>query len=146
MDGWTPPAIHSVGMLIKEKIAYQLIDPAVSFGLSPEHFEVLLARTSLKKCTCLLWVIYRPPGSSLNEFYLELNRLLWKISSNSKHLMIAGDFNIDLLRVDDESGTGAFFNTTSAYNRLPTITRPTRITTHSSTLIDNAFFLMPGRI
>jgi len=51
---------------------------------------------------------------------------------------------VDLLRVVDHSRTNSFFNTMTAHNLLPTITRPTRITSYSASLIDNIFLQIYG--
>ncbi len=54
-----------------------------------------------------------------------------------KTILICGDFNIDLLnpnKVNDD-----FINTIYSMNLYPKITRPTRITSHCATLIDNIF-------
>ena len=48
-----------------------------------------------------------------------------------------GDFNIDLLKVNLDAKTNEFVNDVISQGFLPTITRPTRITPHSATLIDH---------
>ena len=50
-----------------------------------------------------------------------------------------GDFNIDLLKSTHPS-TEDFLNTLETHTFSPHILQPTRITDHSSTLIDNIFF------
>ena len=47
---------------------------------------------------------------------------------------VIGDFNINLFDTDEE-----FLNMMSNSGLLPVIDRPTRVTHHSSTLIDNVF-------
>ena len=51
-----------------------------------------------------------------------------------------GDFNINLLNFDSHANTELFVNTMGSYNFYPQILKPTRITEHSATLIDNIFF------
>lgn len=51
-----------------------------------------------------------------------------------------GDFNIDLLKYNSHIGSENFINTLSSFFFQPQILQPTRITDHSSTLIDNIFF------
>jgi len=46
---------------------------------------------------------------------------------------------MNLLKCDDHRDTEIFYETSSANHFLPTIMRLTRITTTSSTLIDNLF-------
>ena len=54
-----------------------------------------------------------------------------------RNLIITGDFNIDLLKLKDSLHIKKKFETTIANGYLPKITLPTRLTSHSSTLIDN---------
>ena len=53
--------------------------------------------------------------------------------------LIAGDFNIDLLKYDAHRGTGLFLDCLRENALVPLITKPTRFTSDSSTLIDNIF-------
>ena len=59
------------------------------------------------------------------------------IVSNSKHdCLIAGDWNIDLLKYGTHSGTESFVNNLHANLLIPVITRSTRFAEFSSTLCD----------
>ena len=51
-----------------------------------------------------------------------------------------GDFNLDLLKYDSRPPTEEILNNFGSYFYNPHILRPTRITHHSATLIDNIFF------
>ena len=51
-----------------------------------------------------------------------------------------GDFNIDLLKFNTHSTSENFLNVFGSFFFQPHILQPTRITDHSSTLIDNIFF------
>ena len=50
-----------------------------------------------------------------------------------------GDFNIDLLKSDENPHVNDFLNQMFSSSFQPLITRPTRITNSSATLIDNIF-------
>ena len=54
-----------------------------------------------------------------------------------KHVVIGLDHNLDLLKSSTHSQTQQFLETTLEYNLIPTITKPTRVTHNSTTLIDN---------
>ena len=62
-----------------------------------------------------------------------------KLSSENKVSYISGDFNIDLLKTESDKCTENFYNIMSSNLFVPHITLPTRITSHSKTLIDNIF-------
>ena len=49
------------------------------------------------------------------------------------------DHNVDLLKCNDHHSTQTFIDDLNNINLLPTITWPTRITLHSTTLIDNTY-------
>ena len=74
-----------------------------------------------------------------SEFNLIYNNLIEKISSENKQAFIMGDFNIDLLKCDSIQNNEDFLQTNFSSFYKPTIVRPTRITPHSKTLIDNIF-------
>jgi hypothetical protein len=52
---------------------------------------------------------------------------------------VARDYNLDLLRCNDHTSTQEFIENLFSYMFIPLINKPTRITSHSATLIDNIF-------
>ena len=58
---------------------------------------------------------------------------------DNKGIIIGLDHNLDLLKTFKHGPTERFLNTNLALNLIPTITRPTRITKNTATLIDNIF-------
>ena len=56
-----------------------------------------------------------------------------------KSMFICGDFNIDLMKYETHNGTKRFLDCMYGLGLCPLIDRPSRITTHSCTLIDNIF-------
>ena len=84
-------------------------------------------------------VIYRPPNQNVDEFFTTTNELLSKISKENKVCYLMGDFNLNLMNHQSHSVTGEFLDALYSNMFFPLITRPTRITCHSATLIDNIF-------
>ena len=85
-------------------------------------------------CAC----VYRPPNSDLKLFLEEFNVLLFnlkKAGPSGSNLVVAGDFNINLLN-NDTHGRDLLTLLTS-FCLYPTIFRPTR--PDSNTLLDNIF-------
>lgn len=85
----------------------------------------------------LIGVTYKPPKTSIDSYLSCFSTLLDKIGNNARNCFIAGDYNIDLLKVDNNEETSSFFNNLLSYSYFPSIVKPTRITTSSATLIDN---------
>ena len=52
---------------------------------------------------------------------------------------LCGDFNIDLLKIENNQNYHQFYNMLCSFGFLPKIIQPTRVTDHHSTLIDNIF-------
>ncbi|XP_066921410.1 uncharacterized protein [Clytia hemisphaerica] len=83
--------------------------------------------------------IYKHPNMDIDEFNILYSNLLDKINSDNKQAILMGDFNIDLLKADLKPSHKDFLETNLSRFFTPQITRPTRITPYSKTLIDNIF-------
>ena len=84
-------------------------------------------------------MVYRPPNQNVDEFLTMTNELLSKISKENKVCYLMGDFNLNQMNHQSHSVTGEFLDALHSNMVFPLITRPTRITCHSATLIDNIF-------
>ena len=92
-----------------------------------------------KRCL-VIGCIYRPPGTDMSIFNSRLLDILKSIDAGAScDLVILGDFNADMLKVNTHLQTGCFFDNMQMYSLLPVISIPTRITDSSATLIDNIF-------
>ena len=88
-----------------------------------------------KKSNIIVGVIYRHPSMDLTDFTCNyLNQLL----ENIIHFLL-GDFNVNLLNYDEHNQTNEFLDSLASNSFIPLILQPTRITSHSNTLIDNIF-------
>ena len=84
--------------------------------------------------------IYRHPSMDLEYFTKHFfEKLMNKLASENKISYLLGDFNIDLLKIENEETINDFYNVLTSNLFVPHITLPTRITSHSKTLIDNIF-------
>ncbi len=52
---------------------------------------------------------------------------------------MTGDFNIDLLKINDKHVIGEYFDMLTSHSFYPKITLPTRLTNNNGTLINNNF-------
>ena len=84
--------------------------------------------------------IYRPP-KDLNEHYLsfinEFSQLLSHLQTNNAEVILAGDFNINLLQINEKRLFSQFFDGLTENCFYPKITLPTRFSNKHGTLIDN---------
>jgi len=88
----------------------------------------------------IIGAIYRPPGGNLTDFNQEYETAITNlIGNNKKGIILAGDFNINLMNHSCHMETENFLNIMFAHNMLPMIKRPTRYGDCCATLIDNIF-------
>jgi hypothetical protein len=102
-----------------------------------EHLTLHI--TSSNTVDIILVVLYRPPNTPVNQFLLDFENFFEHIQKHVKsgtQLLLAGDYNIDLLHFN-ESSVNDFLCTIYSHAMYPCITLPTRITEHSATIIDN---------
>ena len=99
---------------------------------------VTIQVTNASQPPYILCQMYRPPENDL-DFLNELEQFLTIVSSRNILTYIAGDFNMDLLSITSNSVHESFFTLMCSYGFLPTISKATRISLMSSTLIDNIF-------
>jgi len=112
-------------------------DPNVWDGV---FIEVDLENFDRKPRKLVLGNIYRPPRDSVentNSFINDLDKILSDFQKTTAEVLIAGDFNLDLLKIKEHSAINNYFETILANGFLPKLTLPTRVTHTSSTLIDN---------
>ena len=69
----------------------------------------------------------------------EITSILKKFKDSRNELILAGDINIDLLKIDYKLIFNEIFDLFTSYSLFPKITLPTRISEFSATLIDNIF-------
>ena len=85
--------------------------------------------------------MYRPPNTKDDIFTDSILKIKHKISLDrvKREIIISMDHNYDLLKSTEHKKTQQFLDTLLNQELFPTITRPTRITKQSATLIDNVF-------
>ena len=89
--------------------------------------------------------IYRPgtkcPGLSFTDQFAQfvdiLSNVLSELGSTYDKVFIFGDFNLDLLKVNENKFVSEYVDTLFSYGFLQIVTKPTRISTNSATLIDH---------
>ena len=75
-----------------------------------------------------------------NEFNTDyLEPLMEKLGTENKTVFLLGDFNYDLLKIDNDANIKTFFDTITSNLFVPHIILPTRITINTKSLIDNIF-------
>ena len=126
-----------VGLYIRDDSEFHLRD---DLCVSTDDYECIWIEIHRKSRNIVCAVIHRHPNGSLDNFTDYFYEVINKISNDSKLCSLLGDFNLNLLNFESNNTTGDFVNTLASYYFQPYIIKPTRITDHSATLIDNIFF------
>ena len=91
-----------------------------------------------KQKNVICGVVYRQHKNP--ESFLEyLANTLENLSLQNKNIVLVGDFNIDLLKIESCSYSQKLFQSLQSLTVLPAIDKPTRSHGRSATLIDNIF-------
>ena len=105
-------------------------------------FEGLVLKTKLNDKIITIVNIYRPPSNVnrlYNKFIQDYIPIVSDMSKKNGELIIAGDFNIDLLKLSNNDSASLFFDHMVDFHLLPKINFPTRFNNNSCTLIDQIY-------
>ena len=92
--------------------------------------------------TVILGNVYRSPSKSPDKFNKFYDAILQKLNTNryaNKIKFIAGDFNQDLIKHEDDVDCQNLIDSAHNHGFTQIVSRPTRITEHSATLIDHVY-------
>ena len=134
-----------VGFYVQNDLKFEILEEESVF-ISGVYESLWIKVQTDKNNYKIIGNIYRPnsaPKANLNLAIATHSSIISKIKSNKNHskcaIEIASDFNIDLLKFHEHVKTNEYLETLLSFGLLPTITKPTRISPTSSTLIDHIF-------
>ena len=145
MEGYDFTSAHrenkkggGVGIYIAERLKYKLRkDLNINIYETIESTFTEVATENGENI--IVVVIYRPPNNKIETFENAMNQILSKLDKENKICYLMGDFNIDLLKSESCDFANNFTEQLFTSSFYPLITKPTRITSHTATLIDNMF-------
>ena len=82
--------------------------------------------------------VYRPPTGDYDYFEEIMEEVMRRLSTSAKKILICGDFNVDILKVNSMSLR--FLNLFKCFDLGHAFNEPTRITATSASCLDNMFF------
>jgi len=122
---------------ILKKYKYKVIDE-----LSPFYegeFESIFVEAEHQHQKILVGEVYRIPNSNVNLSIERYTTLLQNIITYKLPTIIGTDQNFNYMKIDSHGKTKELYNIFVTNGFLPTITKPTRITYNSASLIDNIY-------
>ena len=106
--------------------------------METQFLEHCIVELKTDKRNILLVSAYRPPNTNVKTFLTEYKKLLDTLKKQKNHEIVIGlDHNLDLLKSHLNQPTNEFIELNLDRELIPCITKPTRITSKSATLIDN---------
>ena len=89
--------------------------------------------------------IYRPPkynnrNETIEDFSTEFRPIIEKLEKEKSNIFITGDFNIDLLKLQEREKFQDYLDLFMASGFYPQITLPTRFSRKSCSLLDQTFY------
>ena len=93
----------------------------------------------------LIGCVYRHPSGDRDLFSETLKSQLERLNNKGYEIIVLGDININFLNYNNDNHTSDFLDMLLDLGFMPLITKATRITDHTSTLIDHIYTNMPGK-
>ena len=127
-----------VGILIHNSLTFKE-RPDITIPTTSD-LETMFVDIKTNRGNLIVGSMYRPPHTNEKQFVTDYGLLLKKLKmEKNTDILIGMDHNMDLLKMSKHKQTQKFLDLNLDEDLLPTITKPTRITGHSSTLLDNIF-------
>ena len=122
-----------VCLLLSEEITFRQIDIFPEF----ETLELICVEIKMKCSSIITVSLYRPPNQLLATSIAEITKCFEILKSQKKATIVCTDHNLDYLKANSHPHTQELLETLTEYGYVSTITKPTRVTHSSATLIDN---------
>lgn len=108
-----------------------------SLSIMNDCFESLFIECNLNNKSYIFGIIYRRPDSSLRVFNELFEPLLNEVAAMKTSCFLLGDFNIDLLKHEQNGGVREYVNTMFERGFYSCINKPTRNDLNHASIIDH---------
>ena len=125
---------------LKFKIRTDLNFPTNETTMFDALFIEILPESPSGPAPLILGTLYRSPSfNNFTDFNASLNNIIDKIEKENKQVILVGDLNMNLLRVNNHTPTSVLLDNMISHGLIPHITLPTRVTETSASLIDHIY-------
>ena len=122
-----------VTVLVRDDIKSALIP---EWCIYDESFESCGVKLFMGRDVYYIMGVYRAPSSNIASFNSKFSSVLDLLTYSPNHMLIAGDFNIDISINSPPETTGEYLDAFRSRYFLPAITIPTRVANSTATCID----------
>ena len=124
-----------MGILVAQNLEFRIRKDLM---MDLPGFENLTIELETTRDSIFVSTLYRPSDNNSKSFLKNYKRLLNKFTPTElSRLIICMDHNLDLVKYNIHPLTNDFLQLNLEKQLLPTITKPTRVTRSTATLIDN---------
>ena len=104
-----------------------------------QEFESLFIEITNTKPHLIIGEIYRVPNSPDKDSVERFQSIVNKLEKTKCNILIGTDQNFDLLKYNTHRNTEDLLNGLTQAGVMPTVTKPTRVTHSTATVIDNIY-------
>jgi hypothetical protein len=126
-----------VGIYIRHGINFKLRDDIALFHEG--EFESIFIETKPAEKSTIVGEIYRVPNTNELQSLIRFETITESLQNINRDVIIGTDQNFDYLKVNSHKNSADLLNQFFSSGLLPCITKPTRITHTTATLIDNIY-------
>ena len=131
-----------VAIYLRSDLSYRILDVLDNEQVWDGLFIEVSLNGKFQSKKLIIGNIYRPPRENVTNyrsFTEDMNRILCDLQRKNHEALVCGDFNIDLLKINERPMFNEYFETFLSNGFIPKISLPTRLNQNSSTLIDNIY-------
>ena len=110
-----------IAMYINQLPVYQFTERNDLSIIMENIIEAQFIEINMPTKNILIGIIYRPPKDTYKQFEDKLSAILQIINQENKKCYLMGDFNIDLLKIDQNDNSNSFINLMFSSSFYPTI-------------------------
>ncbi len=133
----TGRARGGVAIYVRDNIKYKLRDDISIF--CEGEFESVFIEIINDTRNTIVGEVYRVPNTDERKSIEMFDNIINKIQQTNKHVIIGTDQNFDYLKLSEHKNTSDLLDCFVGGGLVPCVTRPTRVTHSSATLIDNIY-------
>lgn len=126
-----------VAIYVRDNIPFKIREDLSVFHEG--EFETIFIETTGANHRTIVGEIYRIPNTSETASIERFEVLLNRLQQTGSNVIIGTDQNFDYLKISSRDKPLDLLNLFMSSNLIPTITKPTRVTHTSATLIDNLY-------
>ena len=131
-----------VAIYIRDNIPFHVRED-LGYFIEGEFESIFIETTQSGLKHSIIGEIYRVPNTNEKLSVERFERIFERLKDEKKDIIVGCDQNFDLIKVNEHPQTNELLTKAFSNGLIPLITKPTRITHNTATLIDNVYVNAP---